>query len=153
MRTIYCCCAYAFSWLMVCCLCGCAGERISSTAHRTVSEPPGAAGKAPQRPTSVATTQPNSRETASFELVHQAQQHLLANDPHSAMRALEKALQLNPAGGQNYFFMAEAWIQLKRPHQAIENHRLAERYLPPHAAWQQKLLIQQEKIEALNNAE
>ena len=81
--------------------------------------------------------------------MRQAQRYLLADDPHRAIRTLEKALQLNPVEGQNYFLMAEAWIQLKQPKQALEYHRLAAMYLPPLAVWQEKMRLQEEKIKAL----
>lgn len=143
---------YTASWLMVYFLVGCAPERINSHTHNSKPPPPRVMEKAPQKNDDVQMNETTSRETASLELVHQAQRLLLARDPHSAIRTLEKALQLNPVEGQNYFFMAEAWILLKQPHQALEYHRLAIMYLSPHVAWQEKLLIQKKKITALSAA-
>ena len=149
MKHSHCLFFFTVFWLIACSLYGCTPVHVNRYPPYPKQTRPQVPDSPPQRSHADRSTKITSQETASLELVHQAQRHLQARDPHSAIRTLEKALQLNPVGGQNYFYLAEAWIQLNRPHQANEYHRLATIYLPPHGSWQEKLLIQKEKIAAL----
>ena len=142
-------CLFTIAGIAVCFIAGCAPERIISTPRHPKPPPSETQEKIPPTSDAPQTAPATSRETASLELVRQAERHLLAHDPHHAIRTLEKALQLNPVEGQNYYLMAEAWIQLKQPKQALEYHRLAAMYLPPLAVWQEKMRLQEEKIKAL----
>ena len=65
--------------------------------------------------------------------------------PDDAISVLERAVGLNPTNGENYYYLAEAWIAKGDTVQAEEFNRLAALYLKEND-WKLKLLDQQERI-------
>ncbi len=58
-------------------------------------------------------------------------------------------MNLNPAGGQNYFYLSEAWLMKGNPGQAKEFNSLAASYLGNDPEWKVRVQEQREKIERL----
>jgi len=57
-------------------------------------------------------------------------------------------MNLNPSNGQNYYYMAEAWLKKGNPSQAREFNRLAAMYLKDDSNWIGRVKDQQERIRA-----
>jgi tetratricopeptide (TPR) repeat protein len=91
-------------------------------------------------------TQPSSRALASLELTRQGKALIEQNRLDAAIRALERAINIDPQNGQNYFYLAEAWLKKGDLPQAREFHHLAEMHLHKDAQWFSKLKIQKMKI-------
>jgi tetratricopeptide (TPR) repeat protein len=92
---------------------------------------------------------PAPRTVASLRLTDQARLLIESKRPDEAIRILEKALNIDPQNGQNYFFLAEAWIQKGNKMQALEFNRMAELYLASYPSWMVRVLQQKERIESL----
>ena len=58
----------------------------------------------------------------------------------------EQALNLDPANGQNYYYLSDAWIMKGNIAQAAEFNRLAAIYLEDDAKWMDRVMQQRERI-------
>ena len=92
-------------------------------------------------------TKPNPRAVAALQLREQARSLLLKNQPDDAIKVLEQAVNLNPTGGQNYYYLSEAWIMKGNLGQAIEYNTLAASYLRNDPEWRGRVEEQRERIE------
>ena len=90
---------------------------------------------------------PNPRAIAALQLREQARALLLENQPDDAIRVLEQAVNLNPTGGQNYYYLSEAWIMKGNLGQAREYNTLAASYLRDDPEWRVRVQEQRERIE------
>lgn len=99
---------------------------------------PGTAAPAPSAPPPVA-VKPSARVTASLSLTEQGRQLLAQGQTDAAISTLERASSLNPSGGQNYYWLAQAWLIKGDPAQAAIYHRQARRYLNADPAWGTRL--------------
>ena len=63
-----------------------------------------------------------------------------------AIVTLERAINLNPSNGQNYYYLAEAWLKKGNLSQAREFNRLAAMYLKGEQEWMSRVKDQQERI-------
>jgi predicted Zn-dependent protease len=88
---------------------------------------------------------PSPRALASLRLTEQGRMLLESGRPDDAISVLERAVGLNPTNGENYFYLAEAWIAKGDMVQAEEFNRLAALYLEGDD-WKVKLLEQRERI-------
>jgi len=86
------------------------------------------------------------RDIAALQLTEQGQTFLKSQRPDDAIRILERALNLNPDNGQNYYYLAEAWLMKGNIGQAEQFNRLAEIYLQDDAEWFQKVILQKKRI-------
>ncbi|MFH1060285.1 MAG: hypothetical protein V1797_16605, partial [Pseudomonadota bacterium] len=102
---------------------------------------PGSAAPAPAgpAPSAVAPAKPSPRVTASLSLTEQGRQLLASGKTDAAISTLERAASLNPSGGQNYYWLAQAWLIKGDPAQAAIYHRQARRYLAADQAWVARL--------------
>ncbi len=91
--------------------------------------------------------EPSPRALASLRLTERARRLLAMNQPDEAIRTLERALNLNPDDGKNYYYLAEAWIKKGKRDQAAEFNRVAGIYLQDDAAWLRMVERQRERIE------
>lgn len=89
---------------------------------------------------------PSPRALASLQLTEQGRQFLENGDPDDAIRMLEQALNLDPANGQNYYYMSEAWLMKGNVSQAAEFNRLAAIYLEDDDKWLYQVIQQRERI-------
>ena len=71
------------------------------------------------------------------------------SQPDDAIRVLEQAVNLNPANGQNYYYLAEAWLMKGNMTQAREFNRLAALTVEKKAEWTVRVLEQQERINTI----
>lgn len=83
---------------------------------------------------------------ASEELITRSRGHSLAGELNSAIRALERAINLNPGYGPSYFYLAEAWLKKGNTAQSLEFHRHAKIYLNDNEEWSERLKDQFERI-------
>lgn len=90
---------------------------------------------------------PAPRQIASLRLTEQARLLLESKKPDEAIRTLEKALNIDPRNGRNYYFLAEAWLKKGNRRQSLEFNRMAELYLARDTIWTDKVRRQKERIE------
>jgi len=88
------------------------------------------------------------RAVASLRLTEQARVLLETGKVDDAITTLERAINLNPSNGQNYYYMAEAWLRKGNPSQAREFNRLTAMYLKDDPNWTGRVKDQQERIRA-----
>ena len=98
---------------------------------------------------------PSERETdnahvrAAAAMVRQGRQHLTRGEPDAAIRNLERSVDLDSDSGQNYYYLAEAWLMKKNARQAREFNRQAGLHLAQDAAWKTRISRQKDRIDAL----
>ena len=86
------------------------------------------------------------RALAALQLTEQGRMFLENNQPDDAIGILERALNLNPNNGRNYYYLAEAWLMKRNVGQATEFNRLAEIYLKDDSEWLNRVILQRERI-------
>jgi predicted Zn-dependent protease len=86
------------------------------------------------------------RALASLRLTEQARILLESGKIDDAITTLERAMNLNPSNGQNYYYLAEAWLKKRNPSQAREFNRLAAMYLGDEPEWINRVNDQKERI-------
>ena len=86
------------------------------------------------------------RALAALQLTEQGRMFLENNQPDDAIGILERALNLNPNNGRNYYYLAEAWLMKWNIRQATEFNRLAEIYLKDDSEWLNCVILQRERI-------
>ena len=86
------------------------------------------------------------RALAALQLTEQGRMFLEKNQPDNAIGILERALNLNPNNGRNYYYLAEAWLMKWNVGQATEFNRLAEIYLKDDGEWLNRVILQRERI-------
>jgi tetratricopeptide (TPR) repeat protein len=86
------------------------------------------------------------RAVASLRLTEQARVLLESGKVDDAITTLEHAMNVNPSNGQNYYYLAEAWLKKGNPSQAREFNRLAAMYLRNDPDWVNRINAQQERI-------
>lgn len=86
------------------------------------------------------------RALAALQLTEQGRMFLEKNQPDNAIGILERALNLNPNNGRNYYYLAEAWLMKQNIGQAMEFNRLAEIYLKDDNEWLNRVISQRERI-------
>lgn len=95
--------------------------------------------------------EPSPRAVASLRLTERARGFMAMNQADEAIRTLERAINLNPGNGMNYYYLAEAWIMKRNRTQAAEFNRLAVIYLKESSEWRTRLAKQAERIEELRD--
>lgn len=101
-------------------------------------------------------TQPEKsapRAVASLRLTEQARLLIASKKPDDAISILEKAMNIDSNNGQNYYYLAEAWIIKGNKKQATEFNRMAGMYLKNDAGWALKVRQQKEVIEKMKSTE
>jgi predicted Zn-dependent protease len=63
-----------------------------------------------------------------------------------AMRVLERAVNIDPNNGRNYYYLAEAWLVKGNRSQASNFNQLAGIYLRGDSGWLGKVERQRERI-------
>jgi len=86
------------------------------------------------------------RAVASLRLTEQARVLLESGKVDDAITTLERAMNVNPSNGQNYYYLAEAWLKKGNSSQAREFNRLAAMYLKDEPGWTSRVQDQQERI-------
>jgi tetratricopeptide (TPR) repeat protein len=86
------------------------------------------------------------RALASLHLTEEAKALLDSGQADDAISVLERSVNLNPSNGQNYYYLAEAWLKKGNPNQAREFNRLAAMYLRADPEWTDRVKAQAERI-------
>jgi predicted Zn-dependent protease len=134
-------------WVLFTCLGGFAIAGIRCA--RTVSQPSSLprTGTLPHAEEPAETSEgPSPRTLASLQLTERARLLLEKDEPDEAIRMLERAINLNPANGQNYYYLSEVWIMKENTAQAMGFNRLAGIYLEGNSEWMARVIEQQERI-------
>ncbi len=90
---------------------------------------------------------PTPRDQASLNLMDKAMVFLDENRPDESIRTLEKAVTISPGRGENYYYLAEAWLMKGNYSQAKEYNSLAAIYLKDDARWMDRVEEQKIRIE------
>ncbi len=93
--------------------------------------------------------QPSARVLASLQLTEQGHTLLERNKPDAAIRVLERAINLNPGNGENYYYLSQAWLMKGEAKQAKEFNSLAEAYLKEQTDWAIRVARQKDRIQEL----
>lgn len=89
---------------------------------------------------------PSPRALASLALTDQGRRHIEAGQADSAIRVLEQAISLHPGNGQNYYYLAEAWLMKGFAEKARQFNHLAESRLTGDEHWEKSVNRQAERI-------
>jgi len=92
---------------------------------------------------------PSPRAIASIELSKRGQLLIKANRPDEAIRYLERAINLYPGRGENYYYLAEAWLLKGNPSQAAEYNTLATIHFTENTEWIERIAFQKNIIDQL----
>ena len=87
------------------------------------------------------------RSRASLQLTEQGRVLLEEGKPSDAIRMLERAINLDPANGLNYYYLSEAWLFKGKFEQAEEFNGLAGIYLKESPEWMVRVMEQEERIQ------
>ena len=90
--------------------------------------------------------EPDPRTLASLQLTEQGRRLVEAGKSDQAIRVLEQAISLNPDNGQNYYFLAEAWLLKDVVSEAKKFNQLAEIHLKHSSQWMQRVIQQANQI-------
>ena len=134
--------------------CSCAGTHRSTADQppdSSISQPfeehtPDQTRPRPEQDHATSET-PEPRAIASLELTTQGKNLLAQGQPDGAIRLLERAIQLSPTNGQNYYYLAEAWLMKKNVVQALEFNDLARIYFTDDKIWLDRAEKQRERID------
>jgi outer membrane biosynthesis protein TonB len=125
-----------------------APEKIEpEKAPEPVAPPKPAAEPKPTVPAPTQTEKQAPRVTASLRLTEQARLLIDSKKPDLAITMLEKAVNIDTNNGQNYYLLAEAWLQKGNPKQAREFNRIANMYFKDDEGWRLKVQKQKERID------
>lgn len=130
---------------LLACLSGCAPVRPPAPLPPRPPVPAPEVPEAPQ-PEAAPPAPQEPRHIASLQLTSQGRILVERQRYDDAIRILERAIALNPRNGENYYYMAEAWIGKGAFSQAAECNRLAGMYLSG-GNWEQRLEQQRREIE------
>jgi tetratricopeptide (TPR) repeat protein len=86
------------------------------------------------------------RTLASLQLTDQGRRLVEAGKTDQAIRVLEQAISLNPDNGQNYYYLAEAWLLKGVMSEAKKFNQLAEIHLTDNRQWIQRVIQQANQI-------
>jgi tetratricopeptide (TPR) repeat protein len=89
------------------------------------------------------------RVVASLQLTDQGRRLVEDHQPDKAIRILEQGVSLNPLNGQNYYYLAEAWLMKGAIDQAKEFNHLAEIHLKDDREWMLRVGQQTDRIAEL----
>jgi predicted Zn-dependent protease len=98
---------------------------------------------------SEAATEENPRVVAALQLTDQGRRLVEDRKPDKAIRILEQAVSLDPANGQNYYYLSEAWLMKGSAAQAKEFNQLAEIHLKEDSRWMIRVAQQADRIAEL----
>lgn len=100
----------------------------------------------PEEPPTAAEELPSPGAVASLQLTEQGKLLLERERPDDALGVLERAVQLNPTNGENYYYISEAWSMKGNRDQAREFNSLAGIYLADKPAWKGRVEAQRKRL-------
>jgi predicted Zn-dependent protease len=120
---------------------------VSQSPSSPASPPSPSAQPAVQKNDQTTPLQDDSpRAVASLRLTEQARVLLESGKVDDAITTLERAMNVNPSNGRNYYYLAEAWLKKGNPSQAREFNRLAAMYLRDEPGWMNRVRDQEQRI-------
>jgi len=136
-----------FKAVMMLCIGG-FGVALSGCAPAVVTFPSSPPQQPPQKAEEpvTASEKPSPRALAALQFTEQGRLMIENDNPDDAIVILERALNLYPTNGLNYYYLAEAWLMKGNFSQANEFNRLAEIYLQDNPDWLKSVLRQRERI-------
>ncbi|OGR15384.1 MAG: hypothetical protein A2277_03115 [Desulfobacterales bacterium RIFOXYA12_FULL_46_15] len=100
----------------------------------------------PEKPAGPSGNKQSPMALAALSFSGQGQAYLKNKKPDEAIRVLERAVNLNPGNGENYYYLAEAWLMKGNAVQAKEFNHLAEVYMKTDPEWKLKIEFQEDRI-------
>jgi tetratricopeptide (TPR) repeat protein len=91
---------------------------------------------------------PNPRALAALTFSDQGRAYIESGNPDAAIQTLERAVNLYPQSGINYYYLAEAWLMKKNLSQATEYNHLAAVYFKDDPEWMSRAEAQLARIQA-----
>ena len=105
-----------------------------------------------RKPSEPPTARPDGAQALAAEaLVDQGRQLLAQGATDAAIRVLERSVALDSNSGQNYYYLAEAWLMKQNVHQAREFNRLADLHLGRNPEWKTRIDRQSDRISTLGH--
>jgi predicted Zn-dependent protease len=86
---------------------------------------------------------------AALALSEKGQAYLRDGKPDEAIRVLERAINLHPRNGENYYYLAEAWLLKGNAAQAKEFNHLAAIHTATDPEWIRRVQAQNVRINKL----
>jgi len=129
------------SYVMCLFMSGCAAVAPAPSKH-----PPRTVSDAKIEKKELREGKPRPREVASLHLTEQGQMLLESGKVDEAIGVLERAVNIYPANGKNYYYLAEAWLRKGNVTQAREWNRLAGMYLAGDGEWSPRVYEQRGRI-------
>lgn len=124
-------------------------QKPSHSVEKPVEKPPvedrALTPKKP-KPAEAPKEEKNPQALASIALSEQGKSLVERKRYDEAIRVLERAVNLHPRNGENYYYLAEAWLMKGNASQATEFNHLAGLYLKNDPAWQRRLVSQRARI-------
>jgi len=130
---------------------GCAARTVTMPSPRPPSTKPTVEPRKPvetRKQPEALPEQKSPRAVAALTLTDQAKMHLKNSQPDQAITILERAINLNPGSGQNYYYLAEAWLTKKNLAQAAECNNIAADYLDGDSSWTARVTEQKKRIQS-----
>ena len=125
---------------------------MAKTDVDVYDRPPPPAPLPAAKPSAPPAAKPDSAQVlAARALVDQGRQFLAQGDPDAAIRVLERSVALDSTVGQNYYYLAEAWIMKQNVHQARAFNRLADLHLGRNPDWRNRIARQNDRINDLDH--
>jgi Tfp pilus assembly protein PilF len=129
-------------WISIILACLLALALAGCVKDRPVQAPPPDVEQVePEKP-----AEPDPRAVASLQLTEQGRRLLEAGKSDQAIRVLEQAVSLDPDNGQNYYYLAEAWLMKGVASEAKEFNELAEIHLREDETWMKRVARQANRI-------
>jgi tetratricopeptide (TPR) repeat protein len=127
---------------------GCAPAVLTPVSASHPAEQPADRPDEPGQTETMETTpeKQSPRALAALQLTDQGRMFLEQGRPDDAIGIFERALNLNPNSGMNYYYLSEAWLMKGNIAQAAEFNRLAEIYFKDDNLWLDRLMEQRERI-------
>jgi predicted Zn-dependent protease len=101
------------------------------------------------RPEETPRETPSPRAIASLELLKRGRLLIEAGKPDEAIRYLERAVNLYPGRGENYYYLAEAWLMKGNASQASEYNTLATVHFKGDPEWIKRIAFQKKLIDKI----
>jgi tetratricopeptide (TPR) repeat protein len=116
--------------------------------NQTVEKPPVREPLPPQteKPPDPSVNKQSPMALAALALSDQGRAYLKNGKPDEAIRVLERAVNLHPQNGENYYYLAEAWLLKGNAIQAKEFNHLAAIYVKADPEWVLRVQSQRTRI-------
>lgn len=126
------------------------GDELPPRARQQPSSAPQPG--APQAAAQTEAKKPSPRAVAALTFSDEGRAYLDQGNPDAAIRTLERAVNLYPQSGINYYYLAEAWLMKKNIDQATVYNHLAAVYFEDNPEWLSRAETQLARIRAAGSS-